>query len=85
MRIYDILHNREHPENSDGDNGGKNNHDLSSGHHQIQHPIPLNRKTNRKASEARLAEIRARVDSGYYNQREILEKVADALYRNVLK
>jgi hypothetical protein len=44
-----------------------------------------NRQTYGQQREARLDEIRMKINSGYYERRDVLEKVACAIYRRVKK
>jgi hypothetical protein len=42
-----------------------------------------NRHAYSQQPEARLDEIRMRINSGYYNRKEVLEQVAGAIYRHI--
>jgi hypothetical protein len=44
-----------------------------------------NRRVYDQLREIRLDEIRMKINSGYYERREVLEKVAGAIYRHIKK
>jgi hypothetical protein len=44
-----------------------------------------NRQAYGQQRETRLDEIRMKINSGYYERREVLEKIAGAIYRHIKK
>ena len=57
--------------------------------YDILHGQKVNTDTHKKYSmkgpdrEKRLEDIRKKISSGYYEQREVLEKIADAIYQSI--
>ncbi len=75
MRIKDILHGQIQPDDSAPKRREKEQIEncASSAIHQLY-------ITQR---EKRIEDIRMKLNSGFYEQREVLGKVADAIYRHI--
>lgn len=85
MSILDILHDRIDPDESvpeRHENGRKENAQRPSDERSASSAARQIYMTQR---ELRVEEYRAKIESGFYNQKEVLEKVADAIYRTIRK
>ncbi len=81
MRIYDILHGRIQQEERVPERREKQKKDdrkTASANVQISSEAQQMYQTQ---SEQKLNDVRTKIDSGYYQKKEVLEKVADAIYR----
>jgi predicted transcriptional regulator len=81
MRIYDILNSglpKEDRITERRDKDKKDERKATSDHAKISTEAQQLYQTQR---DQKLSDVRVRIDSGYYQRREVLEKVADAIYR----
>lgn len=85
MGIYDILHGSNQPDDSAHERRKNNQRENCQGSSDDRKPSSAAHQSYKTMREKKLEEIRIKINSGYYEQREVLEKVADAIYRHIRK
>ena len=83
MRIYDILHGRIQPNETAAERREKERIDNWQGPSDDIHTPSGAHQLYMAQREKRLDDIRMKIKAGYYEQREVLEKVADVIYRHI--
>ncbi len=81
MRIYDILHSKFQTEDRIAERrekDSKDEHKTTGDNAKISTEAQSLYQARR---DQKLNDVRGRIESGYYQRREVLEKVADAIYR----
>ncbi len=83
MRIYDILHGRIQPNETTAERHKKERIDNWQRSSDDNHTPPVAHQLYMNQREKKLDDIRMKIKAGYYEQHEVMEKVADAIYRHL--
>ncbi len=81
MRIYDILQGSVQADERVAERRDKDKKEDKKTSNDNVRISSEAQQLYQSQRDQKLSEVRQRIDSGYYQSREVLEKVADAIYR----